>query len=78
MSSILVAGGAGYIGSHTVKELRARGYEVVIFDDLSSGRRDFVRGAELVVGDLMEETIGQRPSWKLPRAAPEHERGGNA
>jgi len=54
MSQILVAGGAGYIGSHTVKELRARGYDVVVFDDLSSGRRDFVRDAELVVGDLMD------------------------
>jgi len=54
MSSILVAGGAGYIGSHTVKELRARGYDAVVFDDLSSGRRDFVRGTELVVGDLMD------------------------
>jgi UDP-glucose 4-epimerase len=55
MSQILVAGGAGYIGSHTVKELRARGYDVVVFDDLSSGRRDFVRGAELVTGDLMDK-----------------------
>jgi UDP-glucose 4-epimerase len=55
MSQILVAGGAGYIGSHTVKELRARGYDVVVFDDLSSGRREFVRDAELVVGDLMDK-----------------------
>jgi UDP-glucose 4-epimerase len=54
MSQILVTGGAGYIGSHTVKELRARGYEAVVFDDLSSGRRDFVRGAELIFGDLMD------------------------
>jgi UDP-glucose 4-epimerase len=55
MSQILVAGGAGYIGSHTVKELRARGYDMVVFDDLSSGRREFVRDAELVVGDLMNK-----------------------
>jgi UDP-glucose 4-epimerase len=55
MSQILVAGGAGYIGSHTVKELRARGYDMVVFDDLSSGRREFVRDAELVVGDLMDK-----------------------
>jgi UDP-glucose 4-epimerase len=55
MSQILVAGGAGYIGSHTVKELRTRGYDVVVFDDLSGGRRDFVRDAELVVGDLCDK-----------------------
>jgi UDP-glucose-4-epimerase GalE len=55
MSQILVAGGAGYIGSHTVKDLQARGYDVVVFDDLSGGRRDFVRDAELVVGDLMDK-----------------------
>jgi UDP-glucose-4-epimerase GalE len=55
MSQILVAGGAGYIGSHTVKDLQARGYDVVVFDDLSGGRRDFVQDAELVVGDLMDK-----------------------
>ena len=50
---ILVAGGAGYIGSHTVKALAREGYEPLVFDDFSSGRRDFVRGRETVVGDLM-------------------------
>ena len=43
MSRILVAGGAGYIGSHTVKELRRQGFEIVVFDNLSTGRREFVR-----------------------------------
>lgn len=52
MSRVLVAGGAGYIGSHTVKELRRQGFEVVVFDNLSTGRREFVGDAELVVGDL--------------------------
>jgi len=51
---ILVAGGAGYIGSHTVKELLRLGFDVVVFDNLSSGRRDFVRGAKLIVGDLRD------------------------
>ncbi len=52
MNRILVTGGAGYIGSHTVKQLRRQGFEVVVFDNLSSGRREFVRDAELIVGDL--------------------------
>lgn len=50
---ILVAGGAGYIGSHTVKALAREGFEPLVFDDFSTGRRDFVRGRETVVGDLM-------------------------
>ena len=52
LSRILVTGGAGYIGSHAVKELRKQGFEVVVFDNLSTGRREFVRDAELMVGDL--------------------------
>jgi len=55
MSKILVAGGAGYIGSHTVKELRKQGFDVLVFDDLSTGRREFVRDAELVVGELEDK-----------------------
>jgi UDP-glucose 4-epimerase len=52
VNRVLVTGGAGYIGSHTVKQLRRQGFEVVVFDNLSSGRREFVRDAELIVGDL--------------------------
>jgi UDP-glucose 4-epimerase len=59
MTTVLVAGGAGYIGSHTVKELVRKGYRVVVFDNLSSGRREFVRRADLIVADLMDrEAIG--------------------
>ena len=36
---VLVTGGAGYIGSHTVKDLLQHGYEVVIVDNFSSGHR---------------------------------------
>jgi len=36
--TILVAGGAGYIGSHTVKELVREGFDVLVLDNLSSGR----------------------------------------
>ncbi len=50
--SILVVGGAGYIGSHMVKRLRQSGFRAVVADDLSSGRRDAVHGAALHVGDI--------------------------
>jgi UDP-glucose 4-epimerase len=51
MNSILVTGGAGYIGSHVTRQLRARGENVVVLDNLSSGFRSAVRDAPLVVGD---------------------------
>ena len=43
--SVLVTGGAGYIGSHTVKALRATGADVVIYDDLSAGHRHAAKAA---------------------------------
>jgi UDP-glucose-4-epimerase GalE len=51
---ILVTGGAGYVGSHTVKLLISKGHEVVVFDNLSNGHRKAVVDAELVVGDLLD------------------------
>ena len=51
--SVLVAGGAGYIGSVTAEELLAAGFEVVIYDNLSRGHRAAVpEGAAFVEGDL--------------------------
>ena len=50
--SILVTGGAGYIGSHLVLQLRARGERVVVLDDLSRGFRQAVIDAPLVVGKV--------------------------
>jgi UDP-glucose 4-epimerase len=50
--SILVTGGAGYIGSHTALQLRARGERVVILDDLSRGFRQAVLDTPLVVGQV--------------------------
>jgi UDP-glucose 4-epimerase len=50
--SILVVGGAGYIGAHMVKLLRETGFAVAVADDLSSGRREAVPGADLHVGDI--------------------------
>ena len=49
---VLVCGGAGYIGSHTVKALLREGYEVVIFDNFSSGREELVIGGEVIRADL--------------------------
>ncbi len=56
MSSILVTGGAGYIGSHMVKMLSQAGHEVVVFDNLSRGFRDAVIAGQLVEGDLRNAT----------------------
>jgi UDP-glucose 4-epimerase len=51
----IVTGGAGFIGSHVVDALVARGDEVLVFDDLSQGRRENVNaGAELLVGDVRD------------------------
>jgi UDP-glucose-4-epimerase GalE len=49
---ILVTGGAGYIGSHTVKALRAAGMQPVIFDNFSTGHRSFVKATPAFEGDL--------------------------
>lgn len=49
---ILVAGGAGYIGSHTNKLLQRAGYETVVLDNLSRGHRELVKRGEFVQGDL--------------------------
>ena len=52
---ILVTGGAGYIGSFTVRALREAGYEIVIFDNLSQGHKEAVEGFDLVKGSLVED-----------------------
>ncbi|HIJ60687.1 MAG TPA: UDP-glucose 4-epimerase GalE [Nitrospirae bacterium] len=52
MKRILVTGGAGYIGSHVVKHLAKRGYEVLTFDNLSTGHKWAVKYSNLFVADL--------------------------
>ncbi len=57
-ATILVTGGAGYIGSHVVLQLRARGERVVVLDDLSRGFRQSVLDTPLVVGQVGDrETV---------------------
>ncbi len=51
--TVLVTGGAGYIGSHMVKLLLENGHRVVVFDNLSRGFADAVLCSDLVVGDLL-------------------------
>ena len=50
---VLVTGGCGYIGSHTVAELQRQGYDVVVFDNLVKGHRPAVHGVPVVIGDLL-------------------------
>lgn len=54
MSKVLVIGGAGYIGSHTVKMLKESGHEVLIYDNLSKGHKEVadILNVKLIVGDL--------------------------
>ena len=54
---ILVTGGAGYIGSHTAKELYKAGHEPVVVDDLSTGHSHAVRWGPLVVGDCGDSEL---------------------
>lgn len=60
MKTILVAGGAGYIGSHMVALLVERGYDVVVTDNLCTGHRQAVKGAELCVGDVRDREFLDR------------------
>lgn len=53
---VLVTGGAGYIGSHVVRQLAQAGHDIVVFDNLSTGYRWAVTAGELVVGDLADES----------------------
>jgi UDP-glucose 4-epimerase len=55
--TVLVTGGAGYIGSHVVKDLGEKGFQVIILDNLSTGYRDSVLAGELIEGDLADTAL---------------------
>ena len=57
MVKVLVTGGAGYIGSHTVKKLGEAGYEVVVYDNCSTGSPTAVLYGELVRGELQNTEL---------------------
>jgi UDP-glucose 4-epimerase len=54
MQTVLVTGGAGYVGSHTCLALAEAGFRPVAFDDLSNGHREHVRWGPLEVGDIRD------------------------
>ena len=60
MQKILVTGGAGYIGSHVVKALGEQGYEVLVFDNLSTGNDWAVLSGRLVQGELADRAALDR------------------
>lgn len=55
--TVLVTGGAGYIGSHTVKQLISRGYQTVVYDNLVSGNEEFVLTDHFVEGDIGDREL---------------------
>ncbi len=60
MKNVLVTGGAGYIGSHAVRELQQSGYRVIVLDNLVYGHRHIVEEvlkAKLIVGDVSDRTL---------------------
>lgn len=64
-SKVIVLGGAGYIGSHICKLLSSKGYEVVVYDNLSTGNSQSLKWGEFVEGDIADE-------GKLRRAISDH------
>jgi UDP-glucose 4-epimerase len=53
---IFISGGAGYIGGHVVKALGEKGYEILVYDNLSTGHRDQVLYGDLIVDDLENQS----------------------
>lgn len=51
---VLVTGGSGYVGSHTVRELVHAGHSIQIYDNLSTGNRELSRGFDLIEGDISD------------------------
>ena len=69
MTRVLVTGGAGYIGSHTCKQLAREGFEVAVVDNLSRGHRDFVKWGPLIEADIRDTALMREAlRWFRPEA----------
>src|SRR3954468_320505 len=55
--TVLVTGGAGYIGSHAAKALSQAGHRVVVYDSLVAGHRGAVKYGEFVQGDILDQSM---------------------
>jgi UDP-arabinose 4-epimerase len=71
-TTVLVTGGAGYIGSHTCKALRRAGFAPLVYDDLSRGNPEAVKWGELVVGELADRALLRRTLERHRPAAVVH------
>jgi UDP-glucose-4-epimerase GalE len=69
--TILVTGGAGYIGAHACRALERAGFRPIVYDNLSTGHRHFVSG-ELIIGDLLDKDRLARTFAKRDIAAVMH------
>lgn len=73
--TILVTGGAGYIGSHATKVLKENGYDVIVLDDLVYGHQEIVEdvlGVKLIVGDIGDYTLMSKIFADYPISAVMH------
>lgn len=64
--SILVTGGAGYIGSHTVRLLRERGYDTIVLDSMEFGHRAAIGDTPLITGSTADEALLDRVFAEQP------------
>ena len=55
LKTVLVTGGAGYIGSHTARALAEAGLRPVVYDDFSNGHREAVRWGSMINGDVRDQ-----------------------
>ena len=60
MQTILVTGGAGYVGSHAAKTFSKSGYRVIVLDNLTRGHREFAKWGEFIEGDICDTSVLDR------------------